>query len=75
MATKDNINELISMIEQDGYNYVFALITPNEKEKNHKNIDIYSNLGENPLNKLLKILNEHKKTITRPINKKIEKQI
>jgi hypothetical protein len=62
MPSLDNINELISYIEKDYNSYVIGIIkkTPNENEEK---IEIYTNLGDNPIDKLLKVLKEYKKSL------------
>jgi hypothetical protein len=59
-GTKDNIIELIEYIEKDHHNYVIGIIKkiPND---NQEKIEIYTNLGDNPLEKLLKTLKEYKR--------------
>ncbi len=61
MATMDNINELIENIEKDGFNYIIGIIKPKEKDKTQNSLEIFTNYGDNGLNKLLKILQDHKR--------------
>ncbi len=60
MASKDLILDLIEYIEKDNFNYVIGIIkkTP---DNNQEKIEIYTNLGDNPIDKLLKVLKEHNK--------------
>lgn len=60
-GTKDNIHQLIENIESQGYQFAIGIIKKDEKDKSKQNIDLYTNLGENPLNKLLEVLKEYKK--------------
>lgn len=72
-GTKDHVLELISIIESQGFSYVVAIVLPDRTNKNNEKIDIYSNLGEQPLDKLLNVLQEYKKSLPNKIkNDKIK---
>lgn len=62
MPTKDNIVELIENIEKDYNSYIIGIIKkmPNENEEK---IEIYSNIKENSVDKLIKALKEYKKSL------------
>ncbi len=62
MSGIDNINELISNIELEGHNYVLAIIKSDPKNKDSDELEIFCNTGDEPLNKLLKVLKDYKKT-------------
>ncbi len=62
MGTKDNIIELIEYIEKDDNDYVIGIIKKSE-DINKEKIEIYTNIGENPLDKLFKVLREYKKSL------------
>ena len=61
-GSKDNINELISMIEEQGYSFVLGIIKSDKENKDNDNLEIYTNTGHEPLDKLLKVLKDYKKT-------------
>ena len=62
MASKDLVNELIEQIESQGWNFVLALIKSDPKNKDSDELEIFCNTGHDPLDKLLKILKDYKKT-------------
>ena len=71
-GTKDNLNQLIEDIEKDGFNFVIGIIKPSDTKDNNL-IDIFTNISENGLDKLLAVLKEHKKSIKlKEKEKKIE---
>lgn len=60
-GTKDNIIELIEYIEKDHHNYIIGIIKKTTDDSQEK-IEIYTNLDDNPLDKLVKVLKEYKKS-------------
>ena len=61
--TNDFLNELIENIEKDGHNFVIGLIKPVDSDKTKNHIDIYTNVSESGLDKLLKVLKEHQRSL------------
>ena len=60
-GTHDLILDLIEQIELNGHNYVIGIISPNEEDKTLEKIEIFSNTGDYPLDKLIRVLKEYKK--------------
>lgn len=69
-GSMDNINELVGAIESQGFDYVFAILEQKDDKKTTQKIKIYTNYGENALDKLLKVLKEYKKTQPKNSNDK-----
>lgn len=62
MPSKDLILDLIECIQKDHDNYIIGIIKKTDDE-NQEKIEIYTSLGENPIDKLMKILKEYKKSL------------
>lgn len=60
MPTKDIIYELIEQIESQNFNFVIAIIKPG-LVKDSDIIEIFTNTGDESLEKLLRVLREHQK--------------
>jgi hypothetical protein len=56
----DNLNELIENIEKDGFNFVLGIVKPG-LVKDSDIIEIFTNTGDESLEKLLRVLREHQK--------------
>lgn len=63
-GTHDIINQLVEQIESQNHNYVFALIKPKENDSLHDEIEIFTNIRDEPLDKLLRVLREKKKNLS-----------
>lgn len=60
MGTKDLIVELLEQIESQKFNYILGIIKPGE---NTDELEITTNLKNEPISQLIKILREHQKTV------------
>ena len=61
-GTKDNVLELCANVESQGWSYVLGIIKSDPNNKESDNLEIYTNSGEDCLDKLLKVLKDYKKT-------------
>lgn len=66
-GTKDNLHEMIEIIESQGFDFVLGILKPNDK--NEQQIEIFTNGSSDGLKKLLFVLKEHQKSV------KVKKEI
>lgn len=55
MGTKDNIYDLLGMLEKQNLDY-HLIILEDDNKKNHKNMHIYTSLDEDNQSELLKFI-------------------
>ncbi len=60
-GSKDNITDLLEVIESQGTSYFLVIIDEDETKKEDDNLNIYTSLSEEGAEKLIKYLKESKK--------------
>ena len=61
MPSKDNIADLLEMIESQGFSYILTIVEPKKEKKNGDDITIFTSLEEESFDKLWNTVKKRKK--------------